>query len=179
MTSCQLTPFAAKVLVTVGDERIRLTTEAELTRVVEDVTEYLEQQHEENMDNNQNQVLKVVEQGFHVTLGAISVATETLQNEQKRMQLISELTQEWNQRAQEWEEKGEATATEARRFIENFVSQDGEPSSTASSPTQNQGTSNGTPNQASEPARNDFPARLQALTDEVTTLREEMAQFRS
>jgi len=37
------TPFAAKVLVTVRDERIRLTTEAELTRLVEDVTEYLEQ----------------------------------------------------------------------------------------------------------------------------------------
>lgn len=38
------TPFAAKVLVTVRDERIRLTTEADLTRIVEDVTEYLEQQ---------------------------------------------------------------------------------------------------------------------------------------
>ncbi|MDR9402853.1 MAG: hypothetical protein RI580_05375 [Halothece sp. Uz-M2-17] len=37
------TPFAAKVLVTIRDERIRLTTEAELTRLVEDVTEYLEQ----------------------------------------------------------------------------------------------------------------------------------------
>ncbi|AFZ49000.1 hypothetical protein [Dactylococcopsis salina] len=37
------TPFAAKVLITVRDERIRLTTEAELTRLVEDVTEYLEQ----------------------------------------------------------------------------------------------------------------------------------------
>lgn len=36
------TPFAAKVLVTVRDEQIRLTTEAELTRFVEDVTEYLE-----------------------------------------------------------------------------------------------------------------------------------------
>ncbi len=38
------TPFAAKVLVTVRDDRIRLTTEAELTRLVEDVTQYLEQQ---------------------------------------------------------------------------------------------------------------------------------------
>lgn len=36
-------PFAAKVLVTVRDERIRLTTEAELTRIVEDVNQYLEQ----------------------------------------------------------------------------------------------------------------------------------------
>ncbi|GAB4134336.1 MAG: hypothetical protein Fur0046_06030 [Cyanobacteria bacterium J069] len=36
-------PFAAKVLVTVRDERIRLTTEAELTRLLEDVNEFLEQ----------------------------------------------------------------------------------------------------------------------------------------
>jgi hypothetical protein len=35
-------PFAAKVLVTVRDERIRLTTEAELTRVIEDINTYLE-----------------------------------------------------------------------------------------------------------------------------------------
>lgn len=36
------TPFAAKVLVTLRDDRIRLTTEAELTRVIEDVNDYLE-----------------------------------------------------------------------------------------------------------------------------------------
>lgn len=35
-------PFAAKVLVTLRDERIRLTTEAELTRLIEDVNQYLE-----------------------------------------------------------------------------------------------------------------------------------------
>lgn len=37
------TPFAAKVLITLRDDRIRLTTEAELTRVIEDVNQYLEQ----------------------------------------------------------------------------------------------------------------------------------------
>ena len=36
-------PFAAKVLITVRDERIRLTTEAELSRVIEEVNFYLEQ----------------------------------------------------------------------------------------------------------------------------------------
>jgi hypothetical protein len=35
-------PFAAKVLITVRDDRIRLTTEAELTRILEDLNEYLE-----------------------------------------------------------------------------------------------------------------------------------------
>ncbi len=36
-------PFAAKVLITVRDERIRLSTEAELTRTIEDLNQYLNQ----------------------------------------------------------------------------------------------------------------------------------------
>lgn len=36
-------PFAAKVLLTVRDLNIRLTTEAELTQILEDVHQYLEQ----------------------------------------------------------------------------------------------------------------------------------------
>ena len=35
-------PFAAKILVTLRDDRIRLTSEAELTRLVEDLNTYLE-----------------------------------------------------------------------------------------------------------------------------------------
>lgn len=36
-------PFAAKALITLRDTNIRLTTEAELTRVIEDLNLYLEQ----------------------------------------------------------------------------------------------------------------------------------------
>lgn len=36
-------PFAAKVLVMLRDDRIRLTTEAELTRLIEDLNHYLDQ----------------------------------------------------------------------------------------------------------------------------------------
>lgn len=35
-------PFAAKLLITVRDDRMRLTTEAELTRILEDINQYLE-----------------------------------------------------------------------------------------------------------------------------------------
>ncbi len=34
-------PFAAKVLITLRDDRIRLTTEAELTQLVSDINEFL------------------------------------------------------------------------------------------------------------------------------------------
>ncbi len=37
------TPFAAKVLLTVRDLNIRLTIEAELTRIVDDLNQYLDQ----------------------------------------------------------------------------------------------------------------------------------------
>ncbi|NJL86512.1 MAG: hypothetical protein HC886_11875 [Leptolyngbyaceae cyanobacterium SM1_1_3] len=37
------TPFAAKLLITLRDDRIRLTTEAELTRVLEDLNQHLDQ----------------------------------------------------------------------------------------------------------------------------------------
>jgi len=35
-------PFAAKVLITLRDDRMRLTAEAELMRVIEDLSQYLE-----------------------------------------------------------------------------------------------------------------------------------------
>ncbi len=34
-------PFAAKMLITVRDDRLRLTAEAELTRLIEDLEQYL------------------------------------------------------------------------------------------------------------------------------------------
>jgi len=37
-------PFAAKALITLRDDRIRVTTEAELNRLYEDVQVYLDQQ---------------------------------------------------------------------------------------------------------------------------------------
>lgn len=35
-------PFAAKILITLRDDRIRLTSEAELTQLIEDINTYLE-----------------------------------------------------------------------------------------------------------------------------------------
>ena len=35
------TPFAAKVLLTVRDRNIRLSTEAELSQIIEDINQYL------------------------------------------------------------------------------------------------------------------------------------------
>ena len=37
------TPFAAKVLLTIRDDKIRFSTETELTRIVDDLRQYFEQ----------------------------------------------------------------------------------------------------------------------------------------
>jgi hypothetical protein len=37
------TPFAAKVLITLRDDRMRISAETELTRVIEDLSQYLDQ----------------------------------------------------------------------------------------------------------------------------------------
>ncbi|QDZ40088.1 hypothetical protein FRE64_09120 [Euhalothece natronophila Z-M001] len=125
--------------------------------------------------DNQNQALKIVEQGFHMTLGAISVATETLQDEQQRSRLVAEIQEELNQRAQEWEQKGETTAQEAREFVEQFINQGGDTSSQGeTTPT----SSNNSSATQTTSTGNDVPSRLQDLTNEVATLREEMTQFR-
>lgn len=36
-------PFAAKILITVRDDRLKVISEAELTRLIEDLDQYLEQ----------------------------------------------------------------------------------------------------------------------------------------
>ncbi|NJL01046.1 MAG: hypothetical protein HC838_17520 [Spirulinaceae cyanobacterium RM2_2_10] len=36
-------PFAAKVLISLRDDKLRLSSEAELTRLIEDLSQYLEQ----------------------------------------------------------------------------------------------------------------------------------------
>ncbi len=125
--------------------------------------------------DDQNQVLKIVQQGFHMTLGAISVATETLQDEQKRAQLVSELSEQLTQSAQQWEEKGEETAEQARRVVEDLINQgSSEPSTSTTESTSTSSETSGTVTVNS----NDYPSRLQSLMDEVTTLKEEMNQFR-
>ena len=49
-------PFAAKVLITLRDASIRLTTEAELTRVIEDINQYLEQDWNQQKISNLEEI---------------------------------------------------------------------------------------------------------------------------
>ena len=61
-------------------------------------------------------VLRLLQKGFRVTIGATATLIEVLQN-------LSKLRLELDQLAQEWAEKGEVTEQEARSFVDTFIAQ--------------------------------------------------------
>jgi hypothetical protein len=65
---------------------------------------------------NANNIFQFVQQGFRITVGATASLVETLQDPQKRTEAISEMQTEFNQKADEWAQKGEITEQEARRM---------------------------------------------------------------
>ncbi|WP_017292402.1 hypothetical protein [Geminocystis herdmanii] len=70
------------------------------------------------MENNT--LLNIVQQGFRTALGATAEAIETLQDNQKRSQILSDLNVQWQEKSQTWSEKGTMTEQEAKKIIEQF-----------------------------------------------------------
>lgn len=70
------------------------------------------------MENNT--IFNLIQQGFRTAVGASASVVETLQDSQKRSQILSDLNTEWQQKSQEWEQKGTITEQEARKIIEQF-----------------------------------------------------------
>lgn len=68
-------------------------------------------------------VLRLLQKGFRVTIGATATLIEVLQDPQRREQNLSKLRLELDQLAQEWAEKGEVTEQEARSFVDTFIAQ--------------------------------------------------------
>lgn len=67
-----------------------------------------------------NTIFDTIQQGFRTAVGAAASVVETLQDNQKRSQMLSDLNAEWQQKSQEWAEKGTMTEQEARKIIEQF-----------------------------------------------------------
>ena len=124
---------------------------------------------------NSDNLTQLVQQGFHVTLGATASLVETLQDPQKRNQNLSQLRLELSQMAQEWAAKGEMTEQEARNFVDNMLNQirnqppgstsPASPSTVTTSPTQ--------------PASPDLQLELQELTAQLSAIRMELEKLRN
>ncbi len=108
-----------------------------------------------------NFLLETAKQGFHITVGAATSFLETVQNPQKRSEVLSQIQLELSQKAQEWSEKGAVTEQEAKAFINNLFNQNtgGKPPSGS---VDNPNTSNG----------------LQELKEEIIALRLELEKMR-
>jgi polyhydroxyalkanoate synthesis regulator phasin len=125
---------------------------------------------------NNNNLAQALQQGFHITVGAITSFVETAQNPEKRTEVISELQMELNQKTREWAVKGETTEQEGRRVLDNFLRQRNWQPETANSNRSNSSDSSNNSTELSE--RNTISSGLQQLQDEIVALRTELAKMR-
>ncbi len=116
---------------------------------------------------NNNSFFQVIQQGFRVTVGATASLIETIQDPQKRTEKFSELQTELEQRTQEWAQKGELTEQEARKIIDNLLSQRGWSNSGS-------GRSNNEPTSSATPKDGGVQSDLAELTEQIIALREEL-----
>jgi polyhydroxyalkanoate synthesis regulator phasin len=116
-----------------------------------------------------NNPLDILQQGFRVAVGATATIVETMQDQQKRENTLSQLRTELGQRTQEWAEKGEETEKEARKVIDQLLQKQG-----WQQPTAKSGGENPTP--ASTNAN--VEAEVQDLTEQIITLRKELENLR-
>ncbi len=124
---------------------------------------------------NSDNLTQLLQQGFHVTLGATASLVETLQNPQKRDQNLSQMRLELSQMAQDWAAKGEMTEQEARNFIDNLLNQiSNQPPSSTPGPAPS--TSTTTPTQAGSPS---VQLDLQELTAQIAAIRIELEKLRN
>lgn len=121
---------------------------------------------------NVNNLTELLQQGFHLTLGATASLVETLQDPQKRTENLSQISSELSHLTHEWAAKGETTEQEARDFVFNFLNQlraQAPISSPTSAPVPT------TPMQVTPP---EVQLDLQELTNQITALRIELERLR-
>jgi hypothetical protein len=81
--------------------------------------------------NNPAELLK---KGFQVSLGAATSLAESLQDERKREENLSQLNLGFDKVAEIWAEKGAVTELEGRKMIDNMMEQYGPKSSSYATP---------------------------------------------
>ena len=121
---------------------------------------------------NNNNFLQVIQQGFRITVGATASLVETIQDPQKRTKTLSQLQLELEQKTREWAQKGEVTEQEARRIIDDLLSQRGWKTQT-----------NATTNSTQSSSTRNYPestvqSGLEELTQQIISLREELEKLR-
>ncbi|MDJ1179415.1 hypothetical protein PJF56_11115 [Roseofilum sp. BLCC_M91] len=123
---------------------------------------------------NSETLVQLLQQSFHVTLGATASFAEVLQDEQKRQESWRKLSQELADLTQEWSEKGKITEEEARNFVDNLMKQK-TTSSESAADAESTDESDGEPE---APCDRDPQAEIEELTTQISTLRSELEKLR-
>ena len=123
---------------------------------------------------NVDSLTNLLQQGFHLTLGATASLVETLQDPQKRTENLSQISSELSHLANEWAAKGEMTEQEARNFATNFLNQ-----LQNQVPTTSEASGTTVTNTPTEVAPPDVQLDLQELTAEIAAMRAELEQLRN
>ncbi|MGK7877406.1 MAG: hypothetical protein AB4426_30135 [Xenococcaceae cyanobacterium] len=122
---------------------------------------------------NSNNLFELIHQGFRVTVGATASLLETIQDPQKRETTLSELQTEFNQRTQEWAEKGESTEKEARRVIDDILNKQRGQKGSGETVSNSEPASNSTTT-----TNANVQSELKELTEQIVALKTELEQLR-
>ena len=123
---------------------------------------------------NADNLTNLLQQGFHLTLGATASLVETLQDPQKRTENLSQISSELSHLANEWAAKGEMTEQEARNFATNFLNQ-----LQNQVPTTSEASGTTVTNTPTEVAPPEVQLDLQELTAQIAAMRAELEELRN
>lgn len=122
---------------------------------------------------NSENIVQLVQKGFHVTLGATNFFVETLQDPQKRDENVAKLSGDFTILSEEWAVEGAKKEQEARQFVDSLLGQQSSPGDGSSSPS-------GSASSASSTASANIPGQmyqdLKELTTELAAIRSELQQ---
>ncbi len=113
--------------------------------------------------------LEFIKKGFHVSLGATTSLLESIQDAQKREEVLTQLRLNPTGLAEVWAEKGAITEVEARKFFDSVVSQYG-PGGSASAPSTSPATA------AAPQADPVLQQQLKDLTAQIAEIRTQITQ---
>ncbi len=127
---------------------------------------------------NSDNLAQLLQQGFHITLGATSFLIETLQDPQKREENLNKLQSDFSQLPQEWAQKGEMTEREARNFVDTILAQQNNASDSPKNGDNPDSPTSSPPASSAQPVQSDVQQEIQALTAQIAALRAELENLR-
>ena len=137
---------------------------------------------------------KLMQRSYYVTLGATSSLLEVIQDPTKREENFKRLSLSFDEITQELAEKGVTTEAEARSYVDNFIAQqvNGSPTNNAESvglttvtttvtttaKTVDDSIPDNLLNKPNKKVKASMRDEIQALTEQLASLRSELEQFR-